>query len=197
MVIAKPLHDAIVGLMRLIRWFKVLIWGSCSLLWLPNTKASLIRVMDLEELVLMADQIAVVDVTSMQSHWDTPHRNIHTIIQLSVMESWKGSVPSNGEMTIRQLGGKVGDIEMTIHGMASFKKGERALVFLKHANIVGMGQGKRHVRWEDEKKCWMADRPEQSDLITIDHARPVKTSPIQPSDTLDGLRERIRALAGK
>lgn len=159
---------------------------------LPVAMASLMRSMDLAELTAGADQIVVGDVVLTESAWDSEHRNIYSTIEISVQESWKGSPPSDGRIKIRQLGGTVGEIEMTVHGMARFTRGERALLFLRQARVVGMGQGKRRVQWDPGNKQWLADAPEGLELVSVG----AKGSPSLPHgpEALNQLREKIRAL---
>ena len=172
----------------------VLAFGA---LWArPIAMASLARAMDLAELTHGADQIVVADVVSTESDWDKGHRNIYSTIELHVQERWKGTIPGDGRLRIRQLGGSVGDIEMTVAGMPRFETGERALIFLRQARVVGMAQGKRRVNWDGAGKRWLADAPDHAHLLDVDARRkPRAMAPMQP-ETLDRLREQVRALVG-
>jgi hypothetical protein len=171
---------------RLMQW---LAFAICAVAALPVAIASLMRSMDLAELTVGADQIVVGDVVSTECAWDTGHRNIYSTIEISVQESWKGSVPNDGRIRIRQLGGTVGEIEMTVHGMARFTRGERELLFLRQAHVVGMGQGKRHVHWDSGNKQWLADAQEGLDV-----ARTSGPASSRQPESLSQLREKVRAL---
>jgi len=161
---------------------------------LPLATASLLRAMDLAELTSDADQIVVGDVLSSESAWDERHRSIYSTIEMVVQESWKGSPPGNGRIKIRQLGGTVGQVEMTVLGMPRFTLGERALVFLRHAQVVGLTQGKRRVRWDSTNNCWMADVPERAGAIKMELRRNMRSMETSQSESLDEVRERVRAL---
>ena len=176
---------------RLIQWLTV---AACAVAALPVAVASLMRAMDLAELTASADQIVVGDVLSTESAWDSGHRNIYSTIEIGVQESWKGSVPNNGRIKIRQLGGAVGEIEMTVHGMARFAPGERALLFLRQAQVVGMGQGKRRVQWNPNTKQWLADSPEGIEVVSAANKANPRASDTHGPEALDRLRERVRAL---
>jgi hypothetical protein len=166
----------------------------CAVAALPAARATLMRTMDLAELTATADQIVVGDVLSTESTWDSGHRNIYTTIDIGVRESWKGGTPSDGRIRIRQLGGSVGEIEMTVHGMARFTPGERALLFLREARVVGWSQGKRGLYWDSPGKRWVVDAPDRAGVLSVDaHGNPRVAAP-NPSESLDRLRERIRAL---
>lgn len=179
---------------RLTPWLALTL---CAVAAAPAAMASLMRAMELSELTVDADQIVVGDVVSTESAWDSGHRNIYSTIEISVLESWKGVVPGNGSIRIRQLGGTVGDIEMSVHGMARFAPGERTLLFLRQARVVGMGQGKRAVRWDAAGKQWLADAPDRSRILGVDaQGRPRAAEPAPP-EALDRLRERVHALVGK
>jgi hypothetical protein len=166
---------------RLLPWLAIV---ACAVAALPAAKASLMRAMDLAELTTSADQIVVGEVLSTESAWDGGHRNIHSTIEISVLESWKGSVPNDGRIRIRQLGGVVGEIEMTVYGMAQFARGERTLLFLRQTRVVGMSQGKRRVQWDSANKQWLADAPGGLGTTALG-AR---------AERLDLLREKVRAL---
>jgi hypothetical protein len=168
--------------------------AACTGAALPVALASLMRAMDLTELTTSADQIVVCEVVSTESAWDSEHRNIHTTIEVSVQEGWKGTVPGHGHIKIHQLGGTVGDIEMTVYGMARFARGERALLFLRQARVVGMGQGKRLLHWDPSNKQWLADAPQGVDVVkTGGQGSPSPGDAHQP-EPLNRLRERVRAL---
>ncbi len=152
------------------------------------------RTMGLAELTAAAEQIVVGEVLSTRSAWDAAHLNIYTTIDIRVQESWKGAPPNDGILTIRQLGGSVGEIEMTVYGMARFTAGERSLLFLHGARVVGMSQGKRGLRWDAQDRRWLVDAPDRAGVLDVDaHGRP-HVSGLDHSEALDGLRERVRAL---
>lgn len=129
--------------------------------------------LDLPTLVQQADHIAVVEVGTTTAAWDARHERIYSTIELKVIENWKTpatatgvstAAPSTGRLTIVQPGGTVGDIRMTVTGMGTFATGERSLVFLRgpanHAQVVGMTQGKRAMRFEISSQKWMVTPPD-------------------------------------
>ena len=75
-------------------------------------------------------------------------KRIYTITKLKVIESIKGTAKPNMVLTLRQIGGQVGDWSQHVPGDAKFKHEEEVLVFLRHDPsddlhfLVGMGQGK-------------------------------------------------------
>ena len=181
------------------RWrrsLQLLALAACALAIKPVAQASIARAMDLAELTAGADQIVVAEVVATECDWDKDHRNIYSTIEISVRESWKGTIPGDGRIKIRQLGGTVGDIEMTVYGMPSFEPGERALIFLRHAGVVGMGQGKRRVHWDSHGKRWLADGPDRSRLLGVDAKGKPRATEANQSEILERLREQVRILVG-
>ena len=176
------------------RLIPLLAAAVCAVAALPVARATLMRTMDLAELTATADQIVVGDVLSTDSAWDSGHRNIYTTIDIGVRESWKGAPPSDGRIRIRQLGGSVGEIEMTVLGMARFTPGERALLFLREARVVGWSQGKRGLYWDSPGKRWTVDAPDRAGILSVDAHGNTRAGAPNASESLDRLRERVRAL---
>jgi hypothetical protein len=164
---------------------------------LPDAHASLVRAMDLAELTSAAEQIIVADVAKVESRWDEGHRAIHSVIELRLQESWKGTPPGDGKLVLRQPGGSVGEIEMTVVGVASFSVGERALLFLEHGTVVGLAQGKRSLRWDGSSKRWMVGPADASSMVHVNLRGQIRTAPAKRTESLDDLRAKVRALLEK
>jgi hypothetical protein len=163
----------------------------------PVATASLVRALDLTALIADADRIVVADVVSVQAAWDATHRSIHTTVEIAVRESWKGDVPVDGRLTIRQPGGTVGDIEMTVRGMPVFAAGERSLLFLHRAHVVGMSQGKRNLRWQAAEKRWLVAPADHAEVVALGPDGRLRATLPAGAETLDELRTRVRSLVGK
>lgn len=100
--------------------------------------------LNLEQLVQRADLIAQGQVQSVYAQWDDERRLVFTYISIRVDEPLKGE--RRQWVLIRQVGGTVGTIQMSIAGVPQFKSGEMAIVFLKRQEdstfqVVGMNQG--------------------------------------------------------
>jgi hypothetical protein len=183
--------------MRRFNSVKILALAVCALAAPSVAIASLVRAMDLVEMTARADQIVVGDVVSVQATWDASHQTIYSTIEVIVQESWKGSAPANGRISIRQPGGTVGEIEMTVHGIPSFSTGERTLLFLERAHVVGMGQGKYRLYREPGSQRWRAEARNVSGAVVIGAKRQMAVSATGQPEMLDSLREKIRALVRK
>lgn len=81
------------------------------------------------ELVNRSGKIVTGQVVSQYSAWDESGRQIYTYYKLRVEQSVK-SAGKDSTIVIRQLGGKVGDIQSHVAGQPDFREGERVLVFL-------------------------------------------------------------------
>jgi len=106
--------------------------------------ATTVAKLSLEQLVQRADLIVQGQVQSVYSQWDDERRLVFTYISIHVDEPLKGEPRQT--VLIRQIGGRVGAIQMSVAGVPQFNRGERALVFLKRQDattfqVVGMNQG--------------------------------------------------------
>ena len=152
-------------------------------------RASIVLALDLPRLVQEADHIAVVDVTSVHAAWDERHERIYSTIELNVVETWKAAAAeaaSPDHLTIIQAGGTVGDIRMTVMGLGTFVPGERSLVFLRgpanHAQLVGMTQGKRSMRYESSSRHWLVAPPDLRQIKLVSPALAVpRSTPLAPA----------------
>ena len=177
-------------------------------------RASIVMALDLTELVRQADHIAVVDVVSQRSAWDTRHERIISTVELAVVERWKGAVTpgaASDHLTVVQPGGTVGDLTMTVTGLSTFSPGERALVFLRgastNAQVLGMSQGKRLVRYEASSQKWLVHAPDLRQMTLVKQPiqtpatgqaglQPVRLSPNLRESSLDEVRSKVQALLG-
>jgi hypothetical protein len=167
-------------------------------LLLPSLAAgSLVQALDLAELTARSERIVVAQVVSAKSEWNSSGHTIHTRIEIKVEEAWKGAVVPGEQIVIVQPGGSVGDIEMRVHGMPSFAPGEKTVLFLAGRaapRVVGMSQGKRHLRWDDTAKRWQAECAEYSAVVRRDSQGRLQPALPEPAMGLDEFRQRVRAL---
>ena len=135
MFLGRALHNA----------RKVCLIFTCALFILmvlqgsENAYALLVK-MSLEELSSKADSIIVGQVTDMRSQWED--RNIFTYVTLSVEQYIKGA--GDSQVTIKTLGGTVGNLGQRVSDTPSFHIDERAVLFLRDEffRVVGWRQGK-------------------------------------------------------
>jgi hypothetical protein len=162
---------------------------SLALLGPGVSRASIMVALDLPDLVRQAEHIAVVEVIAVHAAWDERHERIYSTIDLNVIENWKApssqtAAPST-RLTIVQPGGTVGDISMTVMGLGTFKPGERSLVFLRgpanRAQVVGMTQGKRPLRYESASRHWLVAPPDLRQAKLVHPSSLKGGSPLQSS----------------
>jgi hypothetical protein len=172
-------------------------------------EASLVMALDLPALTSRADRIVVAEVLSVKSGWDKNRERILSTIEVQVAEVWKGATPGGtGRLTLVQPGGVADGIEMKVHGLPSFAAGERAVLFLRGSGgeagaaaaaagplaLVGLGQGKRSLRFDVATKQWMADAGDRSAVIQLKaQGKPDPEGTDRPM-ALDDLRRRVKAL---
>ncbi len=113
-----------------------------------NAQATSVQEMNTQGLTQDSQWVHIGKVTSSWSSYDPDRGMIFTYVKLRVDETLKGSKQS--EVLIRQPGGQSNGYGQVVHGMMRFKKGERALVFLKQdrdgaPTLTGITQGKYRI----------------------------------------------------
>lgn len=169
--------------------------------------ASLVEAMDLAALTTAARRIVVGEVLSVSSAWDAERKRIYTTTVVRVAESWKGPGAPGTQLKVVQLGGSVGDIEMRVHGLSSFEVGERAVLFLglppggdpatAGHYLVGLGQGKRPLRFDAPARRWLVDGGDRSAAFVRGVRGEIQPAASEPALPLDELRTRVRKLVSR
>ncbi len=103
-----------------------------------------------DSLVAQSDYVVRATVKSVNAVWrvDGANRSIITKVELTILESIKGSPPS--PLVLEMLGGTIGDISMVVDGTPSFKVGDDDILFI-HGNgrqfspLVGLMYGQYRV----------------------------------------------------
>lgn len=114
---------------------------------LSNAKVA--KRLNIEEMTEEAGIILEGKVTSVKSEWNYDHTQIYTFVEITVAEYIKGALEEN-EITLRVLGGAVGDTAMTIVEAPSFLSEEEVFLFLRPRYrglfpVIGLYQGKFHM----------------------------------------------------
>jgi hypothetical protein len=157
-------------------------------------RASVVLALDLPAMTTRADRVVLGDVMSVKSARSRDGRSMFSTIEISVVELWKGEMPRDRKVTIIQSGGVIGDVQMKVHGQATFKVGERSVLFLQGAtpSIVGMSQGKRSVRFDAGVGRWLVAAPELTGTLTVDTAGRARTPGIGTILPLDDFRRAVK-----
>jgi hypothetical protein len=166
-------------------------------------RASVVRAMDLAGLTAGSTRIVVAEVVATSSAFAEDRRRIFTTIEVQVAELWKGAMPAGGRFKFVQLGGSVGDLELKVHGLPSFRTGDRAVLFLGgeglSSYLVGLGQGHRPLRYDVAARRWMVQPGDRSAAVmrqtdSTGAARRLVAAPPETAVPLDELRSQVRAL---
>lgn len=123
------------------RFLWILFLTALALLAVVANATTLAR-MRFEELARRATAVARVRCLGTESHWK--NGEIWTETRFEVIEQSKGWLP--GVVTVRMLGGSVGNLHSRVEGIPSFHAGEEAYVFLwsrdgEPLRVLGWSQG--------------------------------------------------------
>lgn len=141
-------------------------------------------------------------VVARHAAWDDQHRRIYTYTDIQVLETLAGVAVPGTRVTVRSLGGVVGEVGMNVSGTPRFTEGEEVVVFLQPDRlqesrfvVLGMSQGKFHVDRQGELPMVLRD------TAGLAFASPAGPGPMTVGErktesrlTLDGLRDRVRAV---
>jgi len=112
----------------------------------PARATTLMR-MSLAQMSHAAQLIVRARCTGNSTGWDAGE--IWTFTSFDIEETWRGSAPS--QISVRLLGGRVGNITSTVSGVPRFASGEEVVLFLESTprgdfSIVSWEQGTFRIR---------------------------------------------------
>lgn len=174
----------------------VLALTALALLSASFAAATTVEKMSLRDLAKRSEAIALARVEDETARYDGGE--IFTYITLRVLDPVKG--PKADDMiTIRQLGGTVGDRASIVPGTPSFKRGEEVVVFLTKNDaagypwVMGLQQGKYTVSTDENGRKSVRNELEGLTLVAPggkpSEAEAAKAQPLQAF--LDGLRTQL------
>lgn len=112
-----------------------------------ESKATVMVKFSTADLTRRADNIVIGKVVEKHSAWNDDLTRIYTYATIEVERDIKGN--SSKEITIREIGGIVGDIGQKIIGSAEYNVNENVVIFLKkddeNFRTIGMMQGKFNI----------------------------------------------------
>lgn len=110
------------------------------------------------ELVDRASEIVRVEVVDVTSSFDRPDPNspIHTYVRARVLKTLKGD--AREEITLRLLGGMVGDSGLEVVGMPQFVRGRKYILFVSNNGtafcpLVAIMHGQYHVVIDEQSRA--------------------------------------------
>lgn len=161
---------------------------------------TVVRVTDVE-LTRGATAIVVARVLGIQASWRERTRQVVTDVTVGVDEVLAGDVPERS-VSVRLMGGRIGDLDVGIPGNPDFRVGETALLFLREdrdgrLRVAHLYQGKFSVVVDDLTGRELALRApaEGVDVLVPDGSGAAATTR-DAGDTrrLDDIRRLVRAL---
>jgi hypothetical protein len=152
-------------------------------------EATVVGVLPEQLLTDQAQVIVIGQVTGIVSHWDPGQGQILTDITITVDEMLKGAVPTP-ELTIRQLGGKVGDLESRVDGSPQFALGERDGTL----RVAHLYLGKFAILTDEQTGETFAHRETPPGVIVT--APPGSGAPLTTDElhVLRDIRDRVRSI---
>jgi hypothetical protein len=119
--------------------------------------ATIVIKFDVDGLTTTSDAIAIGRVESRSSHWEG--QRIVTEVSVRIAVPVSGKAEAGEQVTVRVLGGRVGDLAQHVAGTAAFVPGEDVLLFLERpsssqARVVGLSQGKFKIVDGPGNKLW-------------------------------------------
>jgi hypothetical protein len=128
----------------------------------PRASAGTVVPLTLEDLERIATDIFVGTVDHTRAAWDEDHRIIETEVRIRIDRRVKGR--GGPRATVVVPGGIVGEIGMRRSGAATFKTGERVLLFAEPGRAarlrpVGLYQGKMRVTRDAARNIDLVEAP--------------------------------------
>lgn len=172
---------------------------AATLSFAPAAHATVVIESPRAELVDRSQLIVRATVSGATSRWNEDGSQIITLTTLRVTEYVKGSGPST--LTLRQLGGQVGDVASRVAGDARFESGQEVFLFLRQGEgvvyLTALAQAAYYVQRQGGEV--MVAR----DLHGLTFARmaagermEIVPPPNDPAETLTHLRDDVRRLMG-
>ena len=126
---------------RVLQIFLIFIGLSAASL----VQTSTIQKLSFDRLIGEADLIVRGRVDEIKSRQASDRRSMTTVVTITIERQFKG--PKVSSVTIEQPGGTLGDVSLSVPGLAEFTSGEDVILFLKRKrgdtlDIVGGKQGK-------------------------------------------------------
>jgi len=181
--------------MNRVRPFLVVAIAAVALAVAQAAFATSVLKLSLLELTKKSDSIVMARVDDAVSSWDAAHKEIYTYITLNVLQPMKGNKGAT-TITLRQLGGTVGNIASVVPGMPSFRKGEEVVVFLTQKDaagypwVMGLQQGKYTVTTGKDGVKMVRNDLAGTELLSLNGKHvDSTTAPDQPLNAfIDGIK---------
>ena len=162
-----------------------------------SARATAVLHFTLDDLTDRATLIVHATITKSEAAWDAGHHKIWTTHTLTVKETLKGTHADT--LTCRTRGGAVGRLAQQVSGEANLVTEAEYVLFLKpddekQYRVIGLNQGAFRVTREEGKDAQAKNSVAGVTIAKRDGTEEdaEKAQPI--SDTLEGLKTRIKKL---
>jgi hypothetical protein len=159
-------------------------------------RATTARAVRLEELVRQSRRVAMVTPLDAYSVWETvgDQRRIVTYTRVRFDDHVQGEAPSDPELLVRTLGGRVNGVGQIVHGEAQLLAGERSLVFLRSradgsSAITAMAQGHYPVQADRGGVLRLSASPGLPELLQADGGAVARLRGASVADAVQRIRE--------
>ncbi len=145
--------------------------GLCALLLPRRAEASLFRGLSLLDLSQVSELILVATPLSASSHWETlgGRRRIVTDTRVRVEDVVAKSVPADGELLVRTLGGTVGERAALVYGEAALFLNQTSVLFMVQSagalRVTGMAQGHYPLLADPSQTLHLTPSPRAPELV--------------------------------
>jgi hypothetical protein len=156
--------------------------------------------MSVEQLATSSTEIVRARAITSQSSWDAEHSHIYTFTSFESLENLKGA--GSSQVVVRQMGGRVGNIEQRVAGVRRWQAGDESVLFLRPSEVgggvmavVGLFQGNFAVKRNMlSEPVVMNGVP---DAMQYDPASHASSHFRSAQITLSELRQRVARVAGR
>jgi hypothetical protein len=168
-------------------------------LWSSSAGATRIIPSSLEYMTNFSDAVVIGYVASLESYWED--QKIFTNVVLEVEEFLKNAHDESAtRLTLKVLGGTVGDTRFEVDNSPRFTVGEKVMLFLKKANEAyvpyGLSYGVYQVTFDPEQNQEYVHGPlfRHSKLYNLNTMRAVSNTELLGKTALNTFVERVRKL---
>ncbi len=181
-----------------VTWTRVVVIAVVSAFGLASPSfASLFEPVGDRQLVCETTAIVRGQVTDVQSTWDAQHTAIWTTAMVTVTQGHRGSLTRGTAITVKEVGGTVGDLTIEAEGFPTFRTGEEVVLLLRPWDD---GSGAYRV-WGYGRGMFMVTRRGTLGATATRHDVQVSgrttmfVDLIDPTTLLESLERELRTLA--
>jgi hypothetical protein len=147
--------------------------------WAQTAQATVVMKLNRAQMTEMSQLVVQVRVGTIRTVEERPGA-LSTLIELEVIEAFKGKAQPGSALTLLQMGGELGDLIQSVPGTSKFKTGEEVVLFLSAFQNrfvqVGVGLG-RYIVERNAQGVFAAE-----EFGNVAFAEPGKDGVIRPGE---------------